>query len=65
MVLMDRHRGEASGAFARELVQKQVAKLVQLQTPVASGEGSEPLHQMRVTCQQLRSTVEQFADALV
>ena len=64
MVLMDRHRGVASGAFARELVQKQVAKLVQLQAPVASGEGSEPLHQMRVCMRRLRTTLIQFEPAL-
>jgi CHAD domain-containing protein len=64
MVLMDRHRGVASGAFARELVQKQVAKLVQLQAPVASGEGSEPLHQMRVSMRRLRTTLIQFEPAL-
>jgi CHAD domain-containing protein len=64
MVLMDRHRGVPSGAFARELVQKQVAKLVQLQAPVASGEGSEPLHQMRVSMRRLRTTLIQFEPAL-
>ena len=64
MVLMDRCRGLASGAFARELVQKQVAKLVQLQTPVALGEGSEPLHQMRVAMRRLRTTLIQFEPAL-
>jgi CHAD domain-containing protein len=64
MVLMDRCRGLASGAFALELVQTQVAKLVQLQTPVASGEGSEPLHQMRVAMRRLRTTLIQFEPAL-
>lgn len=54
----------SNGRFARDLVQRQVAKLVQLQTPVSEGKGTEPLHQMRVTMRRLRTTVVQFEPAL-
>ena len=53
-----------NGGFARDLLQRQVAKLVQLQAPVAEGKGIEPLHQMRVTMRRLRTTVVQFEPAL-
>lgn len=54
----------SNGGFARDLLQRQVVKLVQLQAPVAEGKGSEPLHQMRVTMRRLRTTVLQFEPAL-
>ena len=54
----------SNGRFARDLLQLQVAKLVQLQTPVSEGKGAEPLHQMRVTMRRLRTTVLQFEPAL-
>ena len=54
----------SNGRFARDLVQRQVAKLVQLQTPVSEGKGTEPLHQMRVTMRRLRTTVVQFESAV-
>ena len=54
----------SNGRFARDLLQRQVAKLVQLQTPVSEGKGTEPLHQMRVTMRRLRTTVVQFESAL-
>lgn len=54
----------SNGSFARDLLQKHVSKLVQLQTPVSEGKGTEPLHQMRVTMRRLRTTVLQFEPAL-
>jgi CHAD domain-containing protein len=54
----------SNGSFARDLLQRQVAKLVQLQAPVSEGKGIEPLHQMRVTMRRLRTTVLQFEPAL-
>ena len=54
----------SNGRFARDLLQRQVVKLVQLQTPVSEGKGTEPLHQMRVTMRRLRTTVVQFESAL-
>ena len=58
------HQALSNGGYARELLQKQVAKLVQLQAPVAAGEGTEPLHQMRVAMRRLRTTLVQFEPAL-
>lgn len=54
----------SNGRFARDLLHKQVSKLVQLQAPVSEGKGTEPLHQMRVTMRRLRTTVDQFQPAL-
>lgn len=54
----------SNGAYAEGLVQNQLARLVELQAPVAAGEGNEPLHQMRVTLRRLRTTVIQFGPAL-
>ena len=64
MVLQPGSPPLSNGRFARDLVQRQVVKLVQLQTPVAEGKGTEPLHQMRVTMRRLRTTVVQFESAL-
>ena len=50
----------SNGQFARDLLQRQIDRLVQLQTSVAEGKGPEPLHQMRVTMRRLRTTVVQF-----
>ncbi|MEX0588229.1 MAG: CHAD domain-containing protein [Cyanobium sp.] len=55
----------SNGSFARDLLQKQVSRLVQLQVPVAEGKGTEPLHQMRVTMRRLRTTLLQFEPALI
>lgn len=53
------------GAFAAALLDQRVRRLVSLQLDVLSDRDPEPLHQMRVTCRQMRSTVEQFAAALL
>jgi CHAD domain-containing protein len=57
--------GQSCGSFAAELLACQAKRLVTLQLDVLADRDPEPLHQMRVTCRQLRATVEQFADALV
>ncbi|MCP9914615.1 CHAD domain-containing protein, partial [Cyanobium sp. BA20m-14] len=57
-------RDVSNGAYALDLLQKQVGKLVQLQAPVAAGEGTEPLHQMRVAMRRLSTTLVQFEPAL-
>jgi len=54
----------SNGQFARDLLQRQIDRLVQLQTSVAEGKGPEPLHQMRVTMRRLRTTVVQFESAV-
>ena len=54
----------SNGRFAHDLLQRQVVKLVHLQSPVAEGKGPEPLHQMRVAMRRLRTTVVQFESAL-
>lgn len=53
------------GSYAVALFDQRAKRLVSLQLDVLADRDPEPLHQMRVTCRQLRSTVEQFADALV
>ena len=58
-------RAQSTGVFAAVLLEQRVKRLVALQLDVLADRDPEPLHQMRVTCRQLRSTVEQFADALV
>lgn len=58
-------RGLSNGTYAHGLLQKQAIRLVQLQAPVSAGEGSEPLHQMRVAMRRLRTTLIQFEPALV
>lgn len=53
------------GAFAAELIEEHMQRLVALQLDVLADRDPEPLHQMRVTCRRLRSTIEQFAPALI
>jgi CHAD domain-containing protein len=56
---------EASvGGYAAALIQGRLRRLVALQAEVLADQHQEPLHQMRVTCRQLRATLEQFAPAL-
>lgn len=61
---MARSHDVSNGAYALDLLQKQVLKLVQLQAPVSAREGSEPLHQMRVAMRRLSATLVQFEPAL-
>jgi CHAD domain-containing protein len=56
---------QSCGSFAAELLARRAKRLVALQLDVLADRDPEPLHQMRVTCRQMRSTVEQFADALI
>lgn len=53
------------GAVAAVLLEERMRRLVALQLDVLADRDPEPLHQMRVGCRQLRSTLEQFAPALV
>jgi CHAD domain-containing protein len=64
MAIPARSEPLSNGSFARDLLHKHVSKLVQLQTPVSEGKGTEPLHQMRVTMRRLRTTLLQFEPAL-
>lgn len=66
---LDHHQSDPSlsstcGAFATTLIEDRVRRLVALQLDVLGDRDPEPLHQMRVTCRRLRSTLEQFAPAL-
>ncbi len=54
-----------NGELALLLVQRHVNRVVELQGPVLADEDPEPLHQMRVAMRRLRSTLRQFAPALV
>ena len=56
---------QACGAFAADLIEEYARRLVALQLDVLADRDPEPLHQMRVTCRRLRSTLEQFAPALI
>ena len=56
---------QACGAFAAALIEEHARRLVALQLDVLADRDPEPLHQMRVTCRRLRSTLEQFAPALI
>lgn len=56
---------ERCGSFAASLLDQRARHLVALQLDVLADRDPEPLHQMRVCCRQMRSTVEQFAAALV
>lgn len=56
---------QSCGAFAAALLAQRAKRLVDLQLDVLADRDPEPLHQIRVTCRQLRSTVEQFGDALM
>jgi len=53
------------GAYAATLIQARLRHLVALQADVLADQRREPLHQMRVACRQLRSTLQQFAPALI
>lgn len=54
-----------SGPHARDLIAARLGRLVALQADVLADRDPEPLHQMRVSFRRLRSTLEQFAPALV
>jgi CHAD domain-containing protein len=56
---------ERCGSFAASLLERRARQLVALQLDVLADRNPEPLHQMRVCCRQIRSTVEQFAAELV
>lgn len=53
------------GHFAAEQLQRHVRSLVGLQADVLADRDPEPLHQMRVRFRRVRSTLSQFAPALV
>lgn len=55
---------DSVGAYAAALIQARLRQLVALQADVLADQRREPLHQMRVACRQLRSTLQQFAPAL-
>jgi CHAD domain-containing protein len=55
---------DSVGTHAATLIQARLRQLVALQADVLADERREPLHQMRVACRQLRSTLQQFAPAL-
>ena len=57
--------GQSCGGFAADLIQLRLKQLVSLQADVLADRDPEPLHQMRVTCRRLRSTLEQFGAALL
>lgn len=54
-----------SGAFALELIQRQIRTLGKLQAEVLADRDPEPLHQLRVSLRRLRTALAQFAPALV
>ncbi len=56
--------GGSCGAFAASLLEQRARQLVDLQLDVLADHDPEPLHQLRVCCRQIRSTVEQFQPAL-
>ncbi|WP_411871516.1 CHAD domain-containing protein [Vulcanococcus limneticus] len=56
--------GLSSGAYAADLVQQHLHRIVELQTPVLEDTDPEPLHQLRVRFRRLRATLAQFAPAL-
>ena len=57
-------RERRCGDHAVDLIAARVQRLVALQADVLADCDPEPLHQMRVSCRQLRSTLEQFGPAL-
>ena len=57
--------GRRCGEHARALIAERLGRLVELQAEVLADRDPEPLHQMRVSFRRLRSTLEQFAPALV
>jgi CHAD domain-containing protein len=52
------------GAFAQELIQRQIRRLGKLQAEVIADRDPEPLHQLRVSLRRLRTAVGQFTPAL-
>ena len=54
-----------NGELAQALLRQHVARVVALQAPVLADADPEPLHQMRVAMRRLRTTLCQFAPALV
>lgn len=54
----------SGGAYAAELVQRHLRRIVELQTPVLEDTDPENLHQLRVRFRRLRATLAQFAPAL-
>jgi len=59
------HAARPCGDHARDLIAERLARLVGLQAEVLADRDPEPLHQMRVSFRRLRSTLEQFAPALL
>jgi len=55
----------SSGAFAAACIQQHLRHVVDLQADVLADRDPEPLHQLRVRFRRLRSTLKQFAPALV
>jgi CHAD domain-containing protein len=53
-----------SGAYAHALLQRHCRRLVELHGPVLANDGTEPLHQMRVSLRRLRSCLGQFGPCL-
>lgn len=54
----------SSGAFALELIHRQIRRLGKLQGEVLADRDPEPLHQMRVSLRRLRTALLQFGPAL-
>lgn len=54
----------SAGTFAASCLQRQARRIVSLQSTVLADADPEPLHQMRVRCRQLRSTLDQFGPAM-
>ena len=55
----------SSGAYALDLIQRQVRRLGKLQGEVLADRDPEPLHQLRVSLRRLRTALSQFGPALV
>lgn len=53
-----------SGAFALELIKRQIRRLGKLQGEVLADRDPEPLHQLRVSLRRLRTALDQFSPAL-
>ncbi|MFN9530289.1 MAG: CHAD domain-containing protein [Cyanobacteriota bacterium] len=54
----------SSGAFAQELIHRQIRRLGKLQAEVLADRDPEPLHQLRVSQRRLRTVLIQFGAAL-
>ena len=55
----------SSGTYAAECIQEHLRHVVDLQADVLADRDPEPLHQLRVRFRRLRSTLLQFAPALL